>query len=159
MKRCSKCGIEKDESEFGILSNSKDGLAYRCKVCNREMARVYRETHREQIRKTQAKYRQTKKYKATRRRYYYSEKGQAAAKRWMQKAKDTGKAKAREAVNHAVEKGYMPRASECKCAMDDGTCYGPMEYHHKSYSKNNWLNVVPLCRKHHLLLHGIDCHF
>jgi len=158
MRICTKCKKEKDESQFGKSSRSKDGLTYWCADCRKKATDYYQE-HRERTLKTHAKHRQTDKYKATKQRYYYSEKGQAAAKRWQEKAKESGKAKARQAVNHAVENGKIPRASECKCAMNDGTCNGPIEYHHKSYSKKNWLNVVPLCRKHHLLLHGIDCHF
>lgn len=33
MKRCSKCGIEKDESEFSTDNTKKDGLYCRCKSC------------------------------------------------------------------------------------------------------------------------------
>jgi len=33
MKKCYKCGIEKDESEFHKNKHSKDGLYYICKKC------------------------------------------------------------------------------------------------------------------------------
>lgn len=33
MKTCSKCGEEKDESEFHKCKNAPDGLDYRCKKC------------------------------------------------------------------------------------------------------------------------------
>lgn len=33
MKVCSKCHIEKDESEFGVDKNTKDGHKYACKIC------------------------------------------------------------------------------------------------------------------------------
>ena len=35
MKRCSKCGVEKEEREFGIDKQNKDGLNSRCKACVR----------------------------------------------------------------------------------------------------------------------------
>ena len=33
MKTCTKCGIEKDESEFHKSKDGKNGLRARCKVC------------------------------------------------------------------------------------------------------------------------------
>jgi len=40
-KVCSKCGVEKDASDFGRWSVSKDGLAPKCKLCKREYDREY----------------------------------------------------------------------------------------------------------------------
>lgn len=34
MKRCSKCGIEKDESEFNKQKSAKDGLQSYCRACS-----------------------------------------------------------------------------------------------------------------------------
>lgn len=36
MKTCTKCKVEKDESEFSKNKNYKDGFEYRCKSCVRE---------------------------------------------------------------------------------------------------------------------------
>lgn len=36
MKICSKCSIEKDESEFNKKSSTKDGLQTFCKECNKK---------------------------------------------------------------------------------------------------------------------------
>ena len=35
-KKCSKCGIEKELSEFVKNKSKKDGLSYICKQCNIE---------------------------------------------------------------------------------------------------------------------------
>ena len=35
-KICSLCKIEKDSSQFGKLSSSKDGLRNRCKICRKQ---------------------------------------------------------------------------------------------------------------------------
>ena len=154
MKTCIRCKVEKPKSEFGRLTKSKDGLAYYCKQCNRERQaiRMQNPENRKAHNERNARYRKTEKGKATKRRYYHSDKGQATVKRWQQKAKEQGKAQARQAVNHAIESGYLKRASECICTMNDGTCEGPMEYHHENYSPSNWLRVAPLCRKHHNLV-------
>lgn len=39
MKRCSRCKIEKDESEFGKDSSRVDGLECRCKLCRKQYAK------------------------------------------------------------------------------------------------------------------------
>lgn len=49
MKKCSKCGIEKDESEFNKNLKSKDGLYCHCKQCTKERKREYREKNKEKI--------------------------------------------------------------------------------------------------------------
>ena len=36
MKKCPKCGIEKDKSKFSIDRKTKDGLFYSCKECTSE---------------------------------------------------------------------------------------------------------------------------
>jgi hypothetical protein len=41
MKTCSKCGIEKELSEFNMRAKSKDGLAHQCKSCKREYYKKY----------------------------------------------------------------------------------------------------------------------
>lgn len=38
MKRCTKCDMEKDESEFGLCSKGKNGLKASCKDCERAYA-------------------------------------------------------------------------------------------------------------------------
>jgi len=40
MKRCSKCGIEKDESEFYKNSKMKDGLQSKCKECSHKYYQI-----------------------------------------------------------------------------------------------------------------------
>lgn len=42
MKKCSRCGIEKEFTEFGKLSNTKDGFNGICKECRNDEARAYR---------------------------------------------------------------------------------------------------------------------
>ena len=46
MKKCSKCGEEKDESEFYNLSKPRHGLMSGCKVCFRSQVAVNRPTEK-----------------------------------------------------------------------------------------------------------------
>jgi hypothetical protein len=52
MKQCSKCKIQKDESEFSKNRKNKDGLRYYCKDCER----AYTREHYEQKRGSAKKY-------------------------------------------------------------------------------------------------------
>lgn len=57
---------------------------------------------------------------------------------------------AQNAVNAAVAAGKLPRIKTVSC-QDCGEMSGV--YHHESYEKCNWLNVVPLCHKCHRRRH------
>jgi hypothetical protein len=47
-KVCSKCKIEKDESEFGKNSRMKDGLHYVCKECKHKQDNAWVAKHNEE---------------------------------------------------------------------------------------------------------------
>lgn len=58
MKKCCRCGVVKEYSEFGLCSYSKDKLLYACKVCKKEeyenrkaqgKIAEYKETNKERI--------------------------------------------------------------------------------------------------------------
>ena len=53
MKRCSKCGLEKDESEF---YKHKQGFRSSCKDCYRIACRAYNETHSETVKAQRKSY-------------------------------------------------------------------------------------------------------
>lgn len=157
-KFCPACGEMKSIEEFGILRSSIDGLSYNCKECLRARVKKWLDNpeNRKKHNRKAAIYRRTERGKATKKKYYHSEKGQEAYKRYNQ---ETKRKKAREAVNHAVEEGKLPRVDTQKCSMGDGDCEGRIEYHHhKGYNKNHWLDVIPLCRKHHCIIDGNNYH-
>lgn len=57
MKKCTKCHIEKELSEFNKSSNAKDGHKPRCKGCSNEDTKHYYATHQEKERLRKIKYR------------------------------------------------------------------------------------------------------
>ena len=59
MKKCSKCGIEKNESEFSKRKYSKDGLRQTCRECSRKYNLEYRKAHREEMNEKSKRYRDT----------------------------------------------------------------------------------------------------
>ncbi len=172
MKHCTKCDNWKNESEFGKDRQTKDDLKCWCKECRNRLQRAFGKTEKgraidkrgkqtEQARKNarinNAQFRKTAKYKIIKRRYYHSEKGRAAANRALEKARLSEKFNARQAVGHAIEKGKLPPAKTQTCKMSDGSCEGRLEYHHyKGYAKKHWLDVIPLCRKHHYITETTD---
>jgi len=58
--------------------------------------------------------------------------------------------KAREAVGVAIRKGLLARASECSCARCGEQAN---EYHHPSYDRDKWTDVVAVCHQCHKDIH------
>ena len=56
MRKCRKCGLEKDESEFNKSSHIKDGLSTMCKVCSREVNRIDRQKYEVRRRESKRQY-------------------------------------------------------------------------------------------------------
>ena len=56
MKRCSKCKVFKDESEFGKSKSSRDGLNWRCLNCATKHALAYYHKHKDAINKRNREY-------------------------------------------------------------------------------------------------------
>lgn len=61
MKTCSRCKVEKDESEFSKKTQNKDGLDSRCKACLREYWQT--DAYKERRMKYMNAYRQTDAFK------------------------------------------------------------------------------------------------
>lgn len=78
MKKCSKCKIEKEFSEFCKSKNRPDGLHYYCKLCvkkdkiqpTKEYYAEYRKKNKEKIKESHSKYKKTEKGKITNSRQY-----------------------------------------------------------------------------------------
>lgn len=76
MKKCYRCGFEKDENEFGRDKSRKDGLSNTCKRCHAEASRKYRETHIEKSRAASKRYwdEHKEQSKENHRKYYAANK-------------------------------------------------------------------------------------
>lgn len=57
LKRCTKCGIEKELSEFNNRKSSSDGLYYQCRKCCNIDKKKYREENPDKVRESKKRYR------------------------------------------------------------------------------------------------------
>lgn len=63
MKRCTKCGIEKEEIEFQKNKTNPDGLQYWCKLCKNKTNKTYRINNAEKCSKYHKEYLEKNKEK------------------------------------------------------------------------------------------------
>ena len=136
MKRCTKCGRDKERSEFCRQPQMADGLSGKCKECAREYSR-------ERYRRDPAKFAAYEKKRlldpAVRERIN-------ANKRARRRAGNPG-IMATEKVSNALQSGRLVR-EPCECCGATER----VDAHHDDYSKP--LDVRWLCRRHHLEYHG-----
>jgi hypothetical protein len=82
--------------------------------------------------------------------YYHKHKAKARAKWNKMRSNNLPKMKAREALRYNVKMGYMKKKPCEKCNELK------VESHHEDYEKP--LEVIWLCRKHHLEIHNKTLH-
>jgi len=80
-----------------------------------------------------------------------TEEGREAVRRGnrVRYLRDREKHLARSKVKVYVDRGKIPKATDCKCADCNVQA---QEYHHEDYSKA--LDVIPLCKPCHIKRHG-----
>lgn len=152
MKRCSSCLVEKPESEFSKNRSRSDGLAHYCKECANAALRQWRENNRDTWREGKRRnYRnnvEREQERARQRRLSNPHPLQRHNCEYHRVNPD--RRPAVNAVNRAVLRGEMPPVASLQCQ----SCGNPAEeYHHHSYEQQHWLDVTPLCRSCHRLLH------
>jgi hypothetical protein len=134
MKKCIKCGIEKELSEFHKRTISKDGHRNECKQCIKEYHSLPRIVEIKRI---------------AQRKYYKSEKGQLAEKKYSktrrEKCRKTGKAKVYYLSRREIVLNKQKKQCCVFCGSDNA------EKHHEDYSKP--LEFTWLCPLHHAQRH------
>lgn len=146
---------------FYKRSNVSSGLQWKCKVCckaeyepeKRSLeGKEYYEKNKETIKaKVQERYYKDPQKCLERSAGYYQENKKKLHQDSLQFRKDHPlMAGAHSAVNNAVRRGKLPKASTLSCANCGLTAD---HYHHWSYEREHWLDVVPLCMKCHHKLH------
>jgi hypothetical protein len=138
-KKCSKCGEIKPKIEFYKDSTKKGGLKSCCKLCDGGRLRNYRRT------------KAGKKIHREKNSRWYQSRGKRLRR---QKRKDAPeKDRARGTVYRAVRDGRLPKVKTLNCEDCGGSAN---HYHHESYKKEHWLDVIPLCSVCHSARHNIE---
>lgn len=168
MKKCTKCGKYKDESEFGKDNAKRDKKCSHCKECTREKSNKYYHNNKDSVsKKFKEKYKKNpEKYRSMSRNYgaLHREDVAERSRRWRkehpEKHKEvqenklirTGKQirKAQNALSNAVAIGLIKRSTSCQNCGKTGC---RIEGHHKDYGKP--LDVIWLCGVCHKVEHGI----
>lgn len=124
-KQCSKCKQIKPTFEFS--KHHKHGYQYWCKECKRK--NDYKNSAKGKI--VHKRHRQTKKYKARRKRYLIRYPEYKTA---------------RNAVSNAIIAGKLSRPNifQCPCGKQ-----AEQYHHHLGYAPEHWLDVTPVCCKCH----------
>lgn len=177
MKKCKKCGIDKDESEF--FKKREKWLQGTCKECKKkrvqELIGLDPESHREKERLRSEKRRQTQEWKEWRKDHqkrnrtsinkkaietYHEKKSLDTQRIWKEKNKKKlrkyqkdhrekfpFKLVARRYVRTAITQGILVRPDKCSGCLKE--CKA--EAHHEDYTKP--LEVIWLCRSCHGKVH------
>jgi len=143
MKECSGCGKRKEEAEFAVNKATSDGLTYKCKVCLSE----YQKARRERLNASRPPgwKQKTQDMAAYRRAWKEANPGYMTKAKadWLAKNKD--RARVKDAVRYALKTGKLVKTA-CQVCGDE-----KVEGHHADYSRP--LDVVWLCREHHMEIH------
>jgi hypothetical protein len=137
-KYCLHCKQIKPATEFYKNRGNRDSLYSYCKVCQCAAVKAYRQTEngKETKRRGARKYRQSKKGRQCDRRY---------------RLNHPEKAKARDAVTHAIRDGRLASAKTLQCHYCGKQA---QQYHHYlGYAPEHWFDVIPVCKQCHREVH------
>jgi len=138
-KRCFKCGKTKSIKLFYKDKRMRGGSFGKCKACCDIYRRKY---YLENIKKIQG-YQKLRMEDGK-----HVKRMNLLGKEWRER--NPLKTKAHDAVNNAVKTGVLIREPCHVCKTTKR-----VEGHHNNYRKP--LDVIWVCRKHHLELHGKNC--
>ncbi|CAL9961168.1 endonuclease [Vibrio phage K24] len=150
MKKCTKCQIEKECTDFQVRSASKDGFTARCKQCLSDYDKS-RANNSSRVR-ARKEYQKTDAYKESARRASrkYARDNKEKRKESVDKYREKNKKKyqCHGIVAYAIKCGNLVR-NHCE------VCYSAKTHaHHDDYDKP--LDVRWLCDKHHNEWHRIN---
>lgn len=145
MRVCTKCKLEKPETEFNKDRNTYDGLAKWCKTCNRAKGKKYHSENREALSLQKAKHRMLNPELHRERRL--SPTGRAKKKRARNKRRELLENRSRLTAQEWVWilEDWDYQCAYCSKPLDEQTA---TQDHVKPLSKgglDTFLNVVPAC--------------
>lgn len=143
MKKCTKCGIEKELSQFTKDKSNKDGLARRCKACVTIGGKQWYENNKERAKEASKQWYENNKgrrssYEAV---YYRTTEG-----RYVQLK---GSAKRRDLEMQISFEQYAELIKDNKCYYCDASLVGSAGYSLNRVDSNKGYlveNVKPCCK-------------
>ena len=171
LKECTRCGFRRSLEEFPVRNSTKCGVKSHCKICHntsaarlrstdegkaraKARALVYNHTEagRAVFRANSANQRAVNLARSQRYEALIIAFGVSRERAAVKRATPTGlqKARARSAFAVAVSSGVLKRSI---CVRSSKECSGRVHGHHISYEPDQWLVVVWLCHKHHMMVH------
>lgn len=102
MKKCKKCGIEKELTEFYKEKTTRDGFQTSCKMCHAEKEKEYYKNNKEQIAKRKKEYYKRNKERLLERQREYNKNNEEQKKECDKKYYENNKEKIME-----YKKGYQ----------------------------------------------------
>jgi len=135
LKTCSKCKIEKDESEFGKAKPSKDGLRYSCKKCEKEYKKEYYQENKEAIKEYKKEYNQNNKESIKENKKKYRQNNKESIKEYHKEYQKNNKEELKE-YNKEYRKNNKEAIKEYKKEYNQNNKESIKE-NNKEYRKNN----------------------
>lgn len=141
-KKCFKCGLSKDESDFYIHKAMTDGHLGKCKECTKKDANEHRNKNIDRIRA----------YDRQRGKLPHRIKSNVEYTRKYRKVYPLRYA-ANTLLGNAVERGKVKRPKICSMCKKKNKVFG----HHKDYYKP--LDVIWVCQICHKELHKTEVNY
>ena len=146
MKQCTKCLITKPLDLFRVNERMSDGRTSWCKPCQNKASEMSKKSDMDVYRaKARAKYERLKVAINEKRRARYIDKN--GSRELLTPDDVKVRARARTTARRAVKAGLLIKTPCHVCGSEES------EIHHPDY--DHPLNVVWLCKQHHLEVHAI----
>lgn len=157
MKKCFKCGVEKELTEFYKHPRMADGTVNKCKECNKKDVidnRFDKKEYYDYYDRNRPNFDERIKQQSERVRKLYNSDEDFKQRILAQKQKwdeeNQHKRKAQHAVGNAVRDGRLEKSTVCEHC---GTSEKRIQGHHWSYLPEHQLDVIWLCTTCHGLEH------
>jgi len=147
MKICRVCNRSLDPSLFTKDASYREGIGTICKDCTKAVNRRYYQKNKDHIAEYARKYRNDNREKERARDRKRDATPERRAHRRRMKIKHRDATLARSAVYGAIKRGDIERLP-CEVCGDTKDIQA---HHHKGYDKEHRLDVIFLCKKHHVI--------
>lgn len=153
-KICCRCRECKPLSEFHKHKGRQGGVRSACKSCLNQAARdAYKQSPNIRERIIHATCASYSKHRPKRlsysRQYRETHKAALAFAQICAKENNPSQFMAHNMIHQAIKKHQLPHPSSLKCCWPGCKNQAALYHHANGYDEDHWLDVEPLCRRHH----------